>query len=327
MLKMAVVGLGMGGSHGARIHKSGKAQYAAMCDLNKETLERRAKLYKEEIGAEPHPYTSVTEMLEKEDLDGVVISTPSSTHHKVAVECANAGVNLLIDKPVDINSENIDKIEAAVKKNKVFCGIIYPTRCKPVFAGLKKVISGKLLGRPIILDLRMKWYRDQAYYDKGGWRGTWKMDGGGSLMNQGAHPMDILCWCFGKPKTIVGEFAALNHKIETEDWASGVIEFASGVRATVTTTTCAPPKENQVTSFEYHAENGSIYIKNDAVEYSSLDGVDKLVVPAFDYPVEEFIDAIANKRQPMVSLEEARWSVELINGVYRAAREGKRITL
>jgi predicted dehydrogenase len=323
---MAVVGLGMGGSHGARLHKCEGVQYAAMCDSNPERLTQRAELYKKEIGAEPKPYVDLKEMLKKEKLDGVVISTPSGTHHKIAVECAKAGVNMLIDKPIDINDKNIDKIQKAVDKAGVLCGVIYPSRCKPVFAGLKKVIDDKMLGRPLICDMRMKWFRDQAYYDKGGWRGTWAMDGGGSLMNQGAHPIDLLCWFLGKPKTIIGEFAALNHKIETEDWASGVIEFSSGARATVITTTDAAPKKD-TTSFDYHGETGSVYISGEAVVDSSVPNLDKLVVPKFDYPVEEFVDAVKNKRQPMVSIEQARWSVDLINGVYNAARKGKRITV
>ncbi|MBN1808369.1 MAG: Gfo/Idh/MocA family oxidoreductase [Planctomycetes bacterium] len=325
MLRMAVVGLGMGGSHGARLHKCAGVEYAAMCDTDPAKLDFRVKAYKEEIGAEPAPYSDLAEMLRMEKLDGVIISTPSSTHHKVAVQVADAGVNMLIDKPVDINGGNIDRIQEAVDRNNVLCGVIYPMRCKAVYAGLKKVAGEALLGRPVILDVRLKWYRDQAYYDKGGWRGTWAYDGGGSLMNQGAHPMDILCWCMGKPKTITGEFAALRHSIETEDWASGIVEFESGARATVTTTTCAPPKSDQVTAFDYHAEDGSVYISNDKVVFSSLEGVDTLVEPPFDYPVEEFVDAVAAGRQPMVPLEEARWSVDLINGVYRAAREGRRV--
>ena len=330
MLRMAVVGLGMGGSHGARVHEYGKkhgnVEYAAMCDLDGEKLKTRAKLYKEEIGATPTPYQSVEEMLKKEKLDGVIISTPSGTHHKVAKLVSDAGVNLLIDKPVDITKEAIDVIEKSVKASGVTCGVVYQNRLTPIFNGLKKVIDDKLLGRPLICDFRMKWYRSQEYYDAGGWRGTWKMDGGGSIMNQGIHCVDILCWLFGKPKTVVGEFAKLNHKIETEDWTGGVIEFESGVRSTITTTTCAAPKKDY-NFFDYHAENGSIYLKQLEVIESSIENLNTINPPKFDHPVDDFIDSVLNKRQPIAPLNEARRSVDLILALYQSAKEGRRITL
>jgi len=326
MLRMAVVGLGMGGSHGARVHKSGKAVFAAMCDKDPEKLKFRVEAYNKEIGANPKPYESMETMLKEEKLDGLIISTPSATHHKLAVMAAEAGVNVLIDKPIDISRENIDKIEAAVKKNKVLCGVIYPMRCQPLIAGLKAAIDQGLLGKILIADVRLKWYRDQAYYDKGGWRGTWAMDGGGTMMNQGAHPLDALCWLLGKPKTAMGEFAALNHKVETEDWASGIIEFESGVRSCISTTTCVFPKTN-ATWIEVHGTLGTVVIRDSEIIASSVENLDKLSPPKFEYPVEEFIDAVANKRQPMVTIEQARWSVDLINGIYKSAREGKRVTL
>ncbi|MFH1021851.1 MAG: Gfo/Idh/MocA family oxidoreductase [Planctomycetota bacterium] len=327
-LRMAVVGMGMGGSYGARIHKSPAAEFAAMCDLDAGRLKTRAELYKKEIGAEPKPYTSVDEMLAKEKLDGVVISTPSATHHTVAVKVAGAGVNLLIDKPIDISAENIDKIESAVKKTGVLCGVNYPLRLSPLMNGAKKAITDGLLGKILLCDVRMKWHRGQAYYDKGGWRGTWAMDGGGSLMNQGAHYMDLLCWFLGKPVSVTGEFAALNHKIETEDWASGTVAFEGGARSTISTTTCVLPQID-TNWVEVHGTTGSIYMKAGGSEEiaSGVENLRTLAVPKFDYPVEEFIDAVAHKRPPLVSIEEARRSVNLINGIYRSAREGRRVAL
>ncbi len=325
-MKFAVVGLGMGGSHGARVHAIDGCEYAAMCDLNSDLLEARAKGYKEEIGAEPKPFSDVQEMLSSVELDGVIISTPTSTHHIVAEIVANAGVNILVDKPLDINAENMSVIEAAVKKTNALCGVIYPLRCMPVFSGVKHVIENNLLGKPLMCDVRLKWFREQAYYDKGGWRGTWKTDGGGSLMNQGAHPLDILCWLLGKPKTVVGAFAPLNHKVETEDWASGIVEFESGARSTITTTTCAAPKQDK-TCIDLHCENGSIYIENGEVVFSSIENLETIAPPAYPYPVEDFVDAVKNKRAPMVSIEEAKHSVLLINAIYESGREGKRITI
>ena len=326
MLRMAVIGLGMGGSYGARIHASKTAQFVAMCDSNPERLATRAKTYKAEIGAEPHPYASVDDMLRNERLDGVVISTPSATHHAVAEQVAAAGVSMLIDKPLDISTEHIARIAAAVARNKVLCGVNYPQRCNPVLRGIAQALAEGLLGKPLICDVRLKWYRDQAYYDRGGWRGTWAMDGGGSLMNQGAHFMDVLCWFLQKPRTAMGAFAALDHRIETEDWASGIVEFENGARATVSTTTCVQPKTDSAW-IEVHGTKGSVFVKDNAVVASSVPDIERLAPCPFEHPVEDFIDAVQNRRQPLVSIEQGRWSVDLINAVYRSAREGRRVTV
>ncbi|MEI8241738.1 MAG: Gfo/Idh/MocA family oxidoreductase [bacterium] len=324
MLKMAVIGLGMGGSYGARIHASKTAQFVAMCDSNPERLATRAKTYKAEIGAEPHPYTNVEELLRHERLDGVVISTPSATHHLMAEQVAAAGVSMLIDKPLDISSEHMDRIASAVTRNQVLCGVNYPLRCNPLLRGIKKAIDDGLLGKPLICDIRLKWYRDQAYYDRGGWRGTWAMDGGGSLMNQGAHYMDVLCWFMGRPVHVMGAFAALDHRIETEDWASGIVEFENSVRATVSTATCVQPRTD-ANWIEVHGTKGSIFVKDHAVVSSSTPDLERLAPCPFEHPVEDFIDAVQQRRQPLVSIEQGRWSVDLINAVYRSAREGRRV--
>ncbi len=326
-LRMGIIGVRMGGGYGAKMHEMPDVDFVAMHARTQQSLDTRLKLYQDEIAANPTPYTDLKEMLEREHLDGVVISTPSSTHHSLAEVCAEYGVNVLIDKPVDINQENIDRIIAARDANNVRMGVIYPSRLNPRFSGIKKVIADELLGKPICANLRLKFYRDQEYYDKGAWRGTWAFDGGGSLMNQGAHQMDLLSWWFGKPVSVIGEFAALNHKIETEDWASGVVTFDSGVKVTITTTTCAPPKMDKV-DFDYHAENGSMYVAKDAVHYSSLEqDLEELDTPHFEHPVHEFIDALKNDRDPMVSVEDAMHSVNLINALYQSGREGKRVTI
>lgn len=326
MLRMAIIGIGMGGSYGAQLHASSKVEFAAMCARTPEKLAQRLETYKAEIGASPAVYTSIDEMLENEQLDGVIISTPSSTHADIACRCAEAGVHMLIDKPADISSEKIEHIRAAVEKSGVLCGVNYPQRLKPVNAGIRKVLEEGRLGRLLLCDFRMKWYRPQEYYDAGGWRGTWEFDGGGSLMNQGAHPMDLLCWFAGAPQRVIGSFGAIAHEIETEDWASAIIEFESGARSTITTTTCVTPK-NDTIWFELHGTEGSILLENGAIKFSSIEGLEELVTPPWEHPVEEFIDAVEEKRPPMVSLTEAKRSIDLINAVYESGRSGRAIEL
>lgn len=321
--RIGVIGIGIGGSYGARIHKNPQAELVAICARSYDKLENRRKTYQSEIGANPQIFTDVDEMLDKANLDGVVIATPSSTHHEVAIKAIKAGVAVLVDKPLDINLENIVKIKNALSDNHVKLGVIYPLRFHSVYRGLKDIVMQKKMGRSIMCDLRLKWFRDQAYYDKGGWKGTWAFDGGGSLMNQGSHPMDLLCWLFGKPVKVMGEFNHLNHNIETEDWASGVVEFSSGVNCTITTTTCAKSENGDRLAIDYHAENGSIYLVNGVVQ-EGQEFLQENKAP-FEHPVEDFIDALVNNRAPAIGIEEATYSVELINGIYQSAREGKRV--
>jgi predicted dehydrogenase len=330
MLKFAVVGVGMGGAHGANIHSNsgGAGTLVAVCDKNPERLAWRVETYAKELNLQVRGYTDIEEMLAKEQLDGVVISTPSGLHHQQAVAAACRGVNVLVDKPIDINLPAIDQIEQAVGKAGVLCGVNYGMRFKPAHWNIKQAIERGDFGKLLLVDVRMKWYRDQAYYDKGGWRGTWAMDGGGSLMNQGAHAMDLLTWLAGKPVKVRGDFAALNHKIETEDWASGIIEFESGVRSTVSTTTNVFPKTDR-TYVEVHGTKGSCFVVNDQIVDTNIESLqaDKLQSAPHADAVIDFVHAVKDKRSPLCDITQGRWSVQLILSVYESARQGKTLTL
>ncbi len=328
MLKMAVVGVGMGGAHGANIHQNsgGVADLVAVCDRDPEKLKWRIETYEKELGLKVRGYADFDEMLEKEDLDGVVISTPSGLHHQQAVAAANCGVNILVDKPIDVTLQNIDKIEQAVKKSGVLCGVNYGMRFRPANWNVKKAIERGDFGKLLLVDVRMKWYRDQAYYDRGGWRGTWAMDGGGSLMNQGAHAMDVLTWLAGRPVKVRGDYAALNHQIETEDWASGIVEFESGVRSTISTTTNVFPKTDR-TWIEVHGTAGSAFIVGDEIVETNIESLASLEEPPHKDAVIDFVHAVHEKRSPLCDLTQGRWSVQLILSVYESARQGKMLDL
>ncbi len=332
MLKMGVVGMGIGGSHGARIHQSDLAELTAICDSDPERLKWRLETYAREIDAHPRGYADFEEMLAAEDLDGVVISTPSGTHHELAVVAARHGVNMLIDKPLDVTVANIDVIDRAVSEAGVLCGVHYQMRFTPGYLAIKKAIDAGEFGRLLMVDVRLKWFRDQAYYDRGGWRGTWAMDGGGSLMNQGAHPMDLLVWFAGKPRKVRGDFGALAHDIETEDWAAGIIEFASGVRSVVNTTTnvtlgAEAGRSRDRVWFEVHGTEGSAFLVNGEVVETNIASLADPPAPEFPGPVEDFMAAVRDGRPPAVSIEQARWSVELIAAVYESARKNQTVIL
>ncbi|MFC1479735.1 Gfo/Idh/MocA family protein, partial [Planctomycetota bacterium] len=241
------------------------------------------------------------------------------------------GVNVLMDKPLEINVEKCDAVINACKKNKVRLGVLYPMHFNPLLSGIKRAIEQKLIGNLIMVDIHLKWYRTQEYYDRGGWRGTWDMDGGGSLMNQGAHPVDYMVWLCGEPAEITGDYGPLNHTIDTEDWAAGIIRFKNGVKGTILTTTNVSP-EIGMNRIEVHGTEGSIMVETNKpdgtlIKVSTVDNLEELGKREFDYPVEQFIHAIKHNEEIEVTGVQGRASVAIINGVYRSANEGKRITV
>lgn len=326
MVKMGVVGMGMGGGHGATFHKSDVAELTAICDCDADKLKWRLETYAKEIDAHPRGYLDFEEMLTTEQLDGVVIATPSGMHHEQALIAAKHGLPMLVEKPIDITIENVDKIERAVKKAGLLCGVNYGQRFVPANYTIKKAIDAGAFGKLLMVDVRLKWFRDQDYYDRGGWRGTWAMDGGGSLMNQGAHPMDLLTWFAGRPKKIRGDFAALNHRIETEDWAAGIVEFENGVRSCITTTTNVAPKNDRII-FDIHGTEGSAYVVGGQIVETNIEALQTLEQPPHPDPLIDFVYAIKEQRQPAIDVDQARRSVELILGIYESARQGRTITV
>ena len=326
MLKIGVVGMGIGGGHGAKIHAGKAGELTAICDCDAEKVRWRLETYAKEIDAHPRGYTDMDEMLEKEELDGVVVSTPSGLHHQQALIAARHGVHMLLDKPIDIALDKIDLIESAVAEAGVLCGVNYQMRWNRGYRAVRKAIQAGAFGKLLQVDVRLKWFRDQAYYDRGGWRGTWAMDGGGSLMNQGAHPMDLLTWFAGRPVKVRGDFAALNHQIETEDWAAGIVEFEGGVRSCVNTTTNVAPKKDRC-FIEVHGTEGSAWLLDGEIVETNLDALANPPDPEFSAPVEDFMDAIVRGRDPEVTIDQARRSVALILGIYESARLGRAITL
>ena len=326
MVKIGVVGMGMGGGHGATIHASGVGELTAICDANPQKLTWRLETYAKEIDAHPRGYVSFEEMLDKEKLDGVVIATPSGTHAKLVNIAADRGMNMLIEKPLDITVAAMDSIEAMVARAGVLAGVNYQMRFQPGVYSVKQAIERGDLGKLLMVDVRLKWFRDQPYYDAGGWRGTWAMDGGGSLMNQGAHPMDLLCWLAGRAVKVRGDYAVLNHTIETEDWAAGIVAFDSGVRSCITTTTNVAPKDDRI-CIDVHGTAGSVYLIGGEIVNTNIESLKTPAQPPYPSPVIDFLHAVKDHRPPAISVADARRSVDLILAVYESARSNRTIEL
>ena len=336
----AVVGLGVGRSHCDAAYKSKNADLVAVCDLLDDKLEAAKKAYDGVL-----TYNSFEQMLKNPDIDIVSIAVPSGLHAELAVLALENGKNVLVEKPIDITVEKAMKIEQARLKTGLKAGVIHQNRFNAVMKPVKEAVDSGKIGKLILGSFAVKWYRDQNYYDSGGWRGTWAMDGGGSLMNQAVHTVDLMQWLMGDVQSLISIAGIYNHKIETEDLTASLVKFKSGAVATFVSSTCCYP--GVCTDIQLYGEKGSIEVDGDALKlwkiiggdafeenemletYGSGNGaaaaLDPALIVGHAVQVEDMISAVMEDRQPLVVPSDAVKSVGIINAVYESAKTGKEV--
>jgi UDP-N-acetyl-2-amino-2-deoxyglucuronate dehydrogenase len=342
----AVIGLGMGMHHCKAIENAPGAHLVAVCDLDEERLQPAAEEY------DCKPYTDFRALFEDDEVDVVNIATPSGKHAEIGILAAAAGKHMIVEKPADITTASIDELIAVGQRNKIKIGGIFQARFNPLNKRIRQAIQEGRMGRLIGVHGHLPWYRLQSYFEgrHGAWKGTWGMDGGGSLMNQGIHTVDLLQWFGGPVEAVMGMFGVFGHEIEAEDQAVALLRFSSGALGTLYTTTCCYPGYDQrITLF---GSEGSILKEEGELISWKLQGdsegqeeqelmglygsgkdssgaVDPMAV-SFDghtQIVEDMIEAIRQDRDPAIGLDGARHAVEIINAIYEAARSGKEVKL
>lgn len=336
----SVVGLGVGNNHAKAAFYSKNADLIAVCDLIPEKLNKAEQDYPGVL-----TYTSFDEMLKNPDIDCVSICVPSGMHAMLAVQALNAGKNTLVEKPVDITVENALKIEKARIETGLKVGVVHQNRYNPDMPLMHNAVVSGRIGKVLFGDFAVKWYRTQEYYDNGGWRGTWKMDGGGSLMNQAVHTVDLMQWLMNSEvESVTSQTAIYNHKIETEDFTSSIIKFKSGAIADFISTTCAYPGIS--TDIRVYGTNGSMEADQDKLKLwkfadayegeedemlakytgnAAAAALDPTLCLGHDFVVEDMISAVKDNRDPAILPMEAIKSVRIINAVYQSAETGKTI--
>lgn len=335
----AVVGLGVGMTHARAAHKSENADLIAVCDLIEEKLEKAKNEMPEII-----TYTDFDEMLKNPDIDIVSIALPSAMHAEFAVRAMEAGKNVLVEKPIDITVEAAMKIEEARIRTGMKAGVVHQNRNNIDMPPIMDAIRSGRIGDIILGDFAVKWFRTQEYYDNGGWRGTWEMDGGGSLMNQAVHTVDLMQWMMGDVESIQSHMGIYNHKIQTEDLTASLIKFKSGAVATFISTTCAYPGIR--TGIKIYGTNGSIEADGDTLELwkfkdadeneekemlekfggdGSAAALDPTLCVGHASIVEDMIAAVRDDRDPQIVPTEAIKSVKIVNAIYESAKTGKTI--
>jgi UDP-N-acetyl-2-amino-2-deoxyglucuronate dehydrogenase len=342
----AVVGLGMGKHHCKAVTSAPNARLVAVCDVDEERLGPVA----EEYGCAA--YTDVAEMLGNDEIEVVNVATPSGSHTEVALQCAAAGKHLIVEKPADITVARVDELIAGVERAGIKAGGIFQSRLDPLNMAIRDALQAGQLGKLIGVHGHLPWYRKQSYYEgaHGSWKGTWAMDGGGSLMNQGVHTVDLLQWLAGPVESVMGMFGVFGHEIEAEDQSVALLRFANGALGTLYTTTCAFPGHDQ--RITLYGDGGSFVKREGALEswklLSDEDGTvetemlerfgDKKEASGSADPmavsfnghtqiIMDMVEAVQQDREPMISLHSARHAVEIINAVYESGRTGREVKL
>ncbi len=289
-------------------------------------------------------YASAEEMLAVSELDAVCICTPSGLHAPLAIAAANAGKHALVEKPMALTHEEIADLIEAFDRNNVKLGVVSQLRFSKAVQALKKAVDSGALGKIVVADLSMKFFRSQEYYDKGGWRGTWKMDGGGALMNQGIHGIDILQYIMGPVKSVSGLARTLVRNIEVEDTAVAVLEFENGALGQIVGTTSIAPGSDRV--LEICGSEGTIVLTEDSVttwDCPNMEVPEGLLdtkrmgstaadptnfsIAGHVRQLQDMVDAIREDRAPMITQHDGKKPVELILAVYESSKSGETVYL
>lgn len=350
-VKIGVVGCGViHGTHCDAIANIEGAKLTAVCDIVKD----RAKATGEKQGV---PYfTSLAPMWKH--VDAITVCVPSGLHHKIGIKAAQAGKHVLSEKPIDVTYRAANALVEACRAAKVKLGVISQHRFAQDIRTAHEMAQSGELGPLLMGDAYIKWYRTQAYYDSGDWRGTWKLDGGGCLMNQGVHYIDMLQWIMGGVKSVQAVTRTAAHKIEVEDLAYALVEYQNGAVGMIHGSTSTYPGFSE--RLEIHGRYGSAILEADRFKVLKVDpeapkdpspygrGVMKQPTPnvkifekteeaatgAADptalwteqhrLQIEDFVRAIQENRQPFMTGEMAVEPLKVILAIYKSAKAGGR---
>ena len=294
--------------------------------------ERVARLCREHGGTS---YQDFDAFLKHRPMELVILGSPSGLHAAQGIAAARHGLHVLTEKPIEISTARADALIGAAKQSSVRLGVIFQDRMKPHIRQLKNWVEQGVLGKLLFVDARVKWYRPPEYYLNSRWRGTLALDGGGALINQGVHTVDLLLWLLGDVARVQARTARQLHKIEAEDTAVAMLEFASGALGILQATTAAYPGYPR--RLEITGTEGTVILEHDriiaanlrtapaAFETAALDenqSASTAVVSDFrghQAVIEDFLQAIRENRNPACDGIEGRRSLALIESIYRAA--------
>jgi len=287
------------------------------------------------------PYSDFERFLGHKPMEFVAIGSPSGLHAEQGIAAARRGLHVLTEKPLEISTRKGRELIAAANEAGVKLGVFFQDRFKPDIIQVKKWMDAQILGKPILADARVKWFRPPSYYGDSRWRGTLALDGGGALINQAIHTVDLLLWLFGDVVSVQAEKRTALHKIEAEDTLVALLEFANGAMGVLQAATSAYPGYPR--RVELTGSEGTVIIEHDRLlaadlrnkpselqsmgddRNSSANSAAVSDVRGHRAVTEDFIEAIRTNREPRCSGAEGLRSVALVEKIYEACRLGKRV--
>jgi predicted dehydrogenase len=339
-VRFGLVGSGMAGPlfHGALATRPGGAELHGIAASSPESARSAAARWQV-----PRAYDGWQDLIADPTIEAVCIATPTGTHAEISVAASRAGKHVLVEKPIATSLDEADAmIEAASAAGRAL-GVIFMYRFMDTARLMKRAIDGGHLGTILFAEVRGHFWRDQAYYDSGTWRGTWAGEGGGSLMSQTSHTLDLLLWMLG-PVASVHAYVDRTpvHDIETEDIVAGALRFESGALATIlSTTAAAAPLERALV---VSGTTGCVELRGDRLARFEAPGLEEdaaILARASDRDrgdttraagysdselhrrqLEDFVEACAQGRPPAVDGQEGRRTLEVMRSLYRSAQSG-----
>jgi len=289
-------------------------------------------------------YTNFLDLINRDDIDVISICAPSGMHLEPSIAAAEAGKHVIVEKPIEITLERADQIIHACQEANVKLAVIFQNRFSEAVQRLRKAIQQGQLGKLILGDAYIKWHRTQEYYNTGGWRGTLKGDGGGALINQSIHSIDLLQWIMGPVRSVSGKVGTFTHPIEGEDMALALLTFENGAMGVIEGSTSIYPGFPE--RLEIHGEKGTVILEVGRIKTWEIKGAQQqpeelmvddksggasdptaISIEGHLAQYRDFVDAIQNDREPMVNGFEGRKALEIVLAIYRSSRKGKMIQL
>lgn len=348
-LGIGIVGCGVIGQvHANQLQRVDTARIAGFADC----IGEKAVQYAAEFGGKA--YGSYIDMLLDPEVAAVSVCTPSGKHAELAIQAALSGKHVIVEKPIDVTLAMADRMIEACRENGVLFAGVFQHRFDFATRRVKEMLDQGRFGRLVLVNGSVHWYRSDAYYASGDWRGTWALDGGGVLMNQAIHTVDLVRYFGGPVKRVTAHTANLTHpQIETEDTVAALFEYENGAMGSFTATSSAYPGLD--TRVEIIGEHGTCIIANNKIIYEhyrdheeiGTHGLDPTHSNQWNPELEtvsrgmghrvygnahydqltDFVDAVLNGREPLVTGEAARDALELVLAVYRSQETGGPVSL